>query len=70
MGVSSERVGPVRGSAGNKTHGAEETTPDLPVDEDPVPEQSVDPTRPEVHPANDLPPHRAGRKPAIGHAPR
>jgi hypothetical protein len=54
MGVSSERVGHVRGSAVPATHGAEDTSARR-VDE-PPPEQSADPaTGPEIHPDNDLP---------------
>ena len=55
MGVSSERTGRVPGADGEATHGAVDPYPDLPTDEDPPPEQSAD--GPEVHPANDLPPH-------------
>lgn len=67
MGVSSERVGRVRGSAEPATHGAESTqSPPVP---DPPPEQSADPrTGPEPHPANDLPPHRFDPSTAPGHS--
>lgn len=55
MGISSERVGVVPGAAGEATHGAVDTHPDLPEPSDPPPEQSAG--GPEPHPANDLPPH-------------
>ncbi|HEX4189746.1 MAG TPA: hypothetical protein VHZ06_02025 [Marmoricola sp.] len=69
MGVSSERVGAVRGDA-DGTHGAEDTSAtDSPADA--PPEQSADPaTGPEVHPANDLPPHQADLSRNPGHAGR
>jgi hypothetical protein len=69
MGVSSERVGRMRGAIEPGTHGTE-STQSRPVT-DPPPEQSADPASgPEPHPANDLPPHQAGKKPNPGHAGR
>jgi hypothetical protein len=53
MGVSSERVGGLRGSAEPGTYGAEETHPPAPEGEQP-PEQSADPATGEPHP--DQPP--------------
>ncbi|HEX2896363.1 MAG TPA: hypothetical protein VHO29_20335 [Marmoricola sp.] len=55
MGVSSERTGRVPGAEGEATHGAVDTHPPRPAEEDPPPEQSAGGE--EVHPANDLPPH-------------
>jgi hypothetical protein len=69
MGVSSERVGKVRGSSQPATGGAEDLSSEEPAD--PPPEQSADPrTGPEVQPANDLPPHRWNREGSPGHLPR
>ena len=69
MGVSSERVGKVRGSPEPATGGAESLEHTEPTD--PPPEQSADPrTGPEPHPANDLPPHRADPTNNPGHAGR
>jgi hypothetical protein len=68
MGVSSERVGKVRGSSVPATGGTEDVSSAEPVD--PPPEQSSDPSSgPEVHPANDLPPHRWNREGSTGHLP-
>ena len=68
MGVSSERVGKVRGSAEPATSGAEDLSSEEPAD--PPPEQSADPrTGPEVQPANDLPPHQWNREGSPGHLP-
>lgn len=55
MGVSSERVGRVPGSAVPATHGAVDTHPPLPEQQPTPPEQSAGGEEP--HPANDLPPH-------------
>jgi hypothetical protein len=67
MGISSERVGHVRGNAEPATHGAEDTS-SPPVDE-PPPEQSADPaTGPEVHPDNDVRPHPFDRTTTPGHS--
>jgi hypothetical protein len=66
MGVSSERTGPVSGAEGEATHGVVDPYPDLPTDEDPPPEQSAGGS--EVHPANDLPPHRFDRSTNRGHS--
>jgi hypothetical protein len=69
MGVSSERVGKLRGVVEPGTHGEESLDSEPPAD--PPPEQSADPASgPEPHPANDLPPHVAGKKPNPGHAGR
>lgn len=69
MGVSSERTGRVRGTPGEVTHGTEDTSP-RPAPADPPPEQSPDPARgPEVHPANDLPPHQSDPRGSPGHLP-
>ena len=66
MGVSSERTGHVSGAQGEATHGALDPYPDLPTDEDPPPEQSGGGS--EVHPANDLPPHKFDRSTYQGHS--
>src|SRR3954453_2089733 len=60
MGVSSERVGKVRGSSEPSPGGTEDLSSPDPVD--PPPEQSSDPrTGPEVNPTSSLPPHRWNR---------
>ncbi|WP_310964581.1 hypothetical protein [Nocardioides terrisoli] len=67
MGLSSERVGKVRGSVRPATHGAEATV--SPEVEDPPPEQSADPASgPEPHPDNDLSPHSFDRDRWHGHS--
>jgi hypothetical protein len=66
MGVSSERVGRVRGTDVPTTSGAEDLDSADPVD--PPPEQSADPRTGEPHPANDLPPHQADPTGSPGHA--
>jgi hypothetical protein len=66
MGVSSERTGRVSGAEGEATHGALEPFPELPTDEDPPAEQSAGGS--EVHPANDLPPHRFDPTASPGHS--
>ncbi|MGN6578181.1 MAG: hypothetical protein ACTHKG_21110 [Nocardioides sp.] len=68
MGVSSERVGKVRGTDEPTTGANEDLSSEEPAD--PPPEQSADPrTGPEVHPANDLPPHQWNREGSPGHLP-
>jgi hypothetical protein len=66
MGVSSERTGHVPGAQGEATHGAVSPYPDLPTDEDPPPEKSAGGS--EVHPDNNLPPHRFDPTTYHGHS--
>jgi hypothetical protein len=66
MGVSSERTGRVPGAQGEATHGAVDPYPELPADQDPPPEKSAGGS--EVHPDNDLPPHRFDRSTYQGHS--
>ncbi len=66
MGVSSERTGPISGAEGEATHGVNDPYPELPMDEDPPPEQSAGGS--EVHPAYDLPPHDFDRSTYQGHS--
>jgi hypothetical protein len=69
MGVSSERTGRVRGAPGEHANATEDSSP-RPAPEDAPPEQSAHPaTGPEVHPANDLPPHEADPRGSPGHLP-
>jgi hypothetical protein len=66
MGVSSERTGRLSGAEGEATHGIVDPFPDLPTDEDPPAEKSAGGS--EVHPDNDLPPHRFDPSTHQGHS--
>ena len=66
MGISSERVGPLRG-AGEGTYGAEHAKEPA-EDEEAPPEQSADPRTGEVNPDNDLPEHPFDPGAAAGHS--